>query len=584
MTLAPDASSPERRAGRIAALATWLCFLAPCALYAITATRTVQGGDTGEFLVVALRGGVPHPPGYPLYTLLARLFGALPLADPALRVACLSIVCGATAVAVLERALFRLTGSRLASLGAALAFAVTPIQWQLAGVPEVFALNALCTALTLLFAVRLAAPTGRRRDALALGLAFGLGLANHHTIVLVAGLPLWAVLAHGGRVGARGAVPAGLTAAAGLLMGLGLYATLPLLAGGGAAWVWGEPGTPSGLVRHVLRSDYGTLRLGLSSTPPRPVAHVGAFVLGLPRAWLYVHFAAGLLGAALVWRRRGLAIALWASFLLAGVVFLARFNLPDSPVARAVAARFHLLPTLLFAVFVAWGLAAVAARVSAAAARLVVLAAVLLAALSGFGAANWRADRTVERYLVAAVQEAAPDAVILGQGDLELFGFGYVREALRVRPDVRYVDVNLLRLPWYHARLRAGGLELPFDPAVTHLGAVAAAAAARAPTYLTASLLSHARGLAVYPEGLLARVLPDGALPPPPAALEAAATRAARALEPLPGQPVDAWSAGVRVEAAQPLETLAEAFARAGDATRAADCRARAARLTMRAD
>ena len=40
----------------------------------------------------------PHPPGYPLYTLLIRAAGLLPITPPFLRISLASAVCGAAAV------------------------------------------------------------------------------------------------------------------------------------------------------------------------------------------------------------------------------------------------------------------------------------------------------------------------------------------------------------------------------------------------------------------------------------------------------------------------------------------------------
>src|SRR5258706_3147159 len=72
-----------------------VAFALPFLLYTLTATRTVQGGDTGEFSLVAARVGVPHPPGYPLYALLSRVFSLLiPVGSPAFRAAFLSALLG----------------------------------------------------------------------------------------------------------------------------------------------------------------------------------------------------------------------------------------------------------------------------------------------------------------------------------------------------------------------------------------------------------------------------------------------------------------------------------------------------------
>jgi hypothetical protein len=564
-------------------LATALAFGLPLALYVLTAARSVQGGDTAEFVMVAAAGGVPHPPGYPLHTMLARLAAAVPLGPVALRVALLSAVCAAGAVAVLQRALRRLTGSLGASLGAALAFAVAPIQWQLAGVPEVFSLAALLAAATVLAAARLAdtAPGRAGRAGLLLGLVAGLGLANHHTWVLCAPVLVWAVAASWRAHGAHVALRAAAAAVAGVALGLTAYAWLPHGAATPGGWVWGEPGTARGLLRHVLRSEYGTVSLGLSAAPRRPLAHVAQLLGALPRAFLHLFFVAGLVGVVVAFRRRrGFAIAALIAFVLAGVAFPAWFNLPDSALARAVAARFHLLPTLLFALFVGFGLAAALPRLSRLPGALLLAAPLALGALWTYGSADWRADRTIERYLTAAVRDLAPDAVILGQGDVELFGFNYVRRALRVRPDVRYVDVHLLRRSWYHAAVGrdAPDLALPYDPRTTHLYHLVDAVAAKRPTYLTISLARLAPDLPLRPEGLLARVQVPGQPAPAPATLEAAAERAFAELGPLP-PPRDAWGAYVRDQAAEPWRVLAHAYGRAGDAPRALACRARADQL-----
>jgi hypothetical protein len=38
-----------------------------------------SGSDGGDLIAAAATGGVPHPTGYPLYLLLARLFQILPV-------------------------------------------------------------------------------------------------------------------------------------------------------------------------------------------------------------------------------------------------------------------------------------------------------------------------------------------------------------------------------------------------------------------------------------------------------------------------------------------------------------------------
>ena len=50
--------------------------------------------DSGLFISVAHEPGIAHPPGYPLYTMLAHLFTWIPLGSIAERVHALSAIAG----------------------------------------------------------------------------------------------------------------------------------------------------------------------------------------------------------------------------------------------------------------------------------------------------------------------------------------------------------------------------------------------------------------------------------------------------------------------------------------------------------
>src|SRR5437762_3568284 len=87
----PPEAWPPALAGRLAAALGLLAF----AVYVSTLHPTVAGGDSGELTVVAATLGVAHPPGYPLHTLLAKLFTFIPHGSIAWRVNLLSAACDA---------------------------------------------------------------------------------------------------------------------------------------------------------------------------------------------------------------------------------------------------------------------------------------------------------------------------------------------------------------------------------------------------------------------------------------------------------------------------------------------------------
>lgn len=70
-------------------------------IYFLTKAPTTSFWDCGEFIASAYIMGIPHPPGYPMYIILGRLFSLLPIAsDIAVRINILSVIGAAASVYV----------------------------------------------------------------------------------------------------------------------------------------------------------------------------------------------------------------------------------------------------------------------------------------------------------------------------------------------------------------------------------------------------------------------------------------------------------------------------------------------------
>ena len=60
----------------------WVALFASVyAVYHLTLFPSVPGGDSGELLANACNGGINHPPGYPLFSVLASLAMKFPFAS-----------------------------------------------------------------------------------------------------------------------------------------------------------------------------------------------------------------------------------------------------------------------------------------------------------------------------------------------------------------------------------------------------------------------------------------------------------------------------------------------------------------------
>jgi len=144
--------------------------------------------DSLEFQLVTYKLGIAHPTGYPLYTLLGKLFTLLPLGDVAYRVNLMSALFAALTVALLYLTMRLALEFRVPAVLGALVFALSPVFWSQAVMAEVYTLNSMFVALTLFLLLRWkeAVEEGKGASLRPLALIYGLSLTHHRTMVLLA--------------------------------------------------------------------------------------------------------------------------------------------------------------------------------------------------------------------------------------------------------------------------------------------------------------------------------------------------------------------------------------------------------------
>ena len=192
-----------------------------------------QGADGGDFLAAAVSNGVPHPSGYPLYTVMLRAWlwagsVAAPNLSPARLGNLLSAFLAALGVGVTVMAAARFAGRGRTrwwlAAAVALLWAASPLYWSQAVITEVYALHLLLVALlvcTILY---------RPAWLLLTGVIVGLGVANHLTFVLLLPGAAYLLWRSNGRtlIGWRGA---GMLAAM-AVVAAALYLRIPPAAAG----------------------------------------------------------------------------------------------------------------------------------------------------------------------------------------------------------------------------------------------------------------------------------------------------------------------------------------------------------------
>ena len=189
-------------------LAAGISFL----VYFFTCAPTVSLEDCGELATAGDYAGVPHPPGYPSWTMCAWVFSRLlswvsfrGAPNPAWAIAVMSAFWGALAAGItamlVSKSSFDLLASRrsssspapdpdrgdpvcaLAGVASALVFAFSPAMWSQSTIVEVYSFGQFFMALVLLLAYRW---LSRPEDGTLFWAAFvfGLGLTNYQVLLL----------------------------------------------------------------------------------------------------------------------------------------------------------------------------------------------------------------------------------------------------------------------------------------------------------------------------------------------------------------------------------------------------------------
>jgi hypothetical protein len=400
------------RAYRLASYA--LLTLAATALYGATMHTSVQPADNGELQLVALTFGIAHPPGYPLWSMLAGLFARLP-GLPALTGMALFSVASAVATLIVMAHTVEMVVGQCSTSGGALAvgiaaaalFAVGTTFWVQATTVNIRALTTLFAALLTWVAAR--AYCGRTLPSV-LGVIVGMAVAHHPSLAFPA-LPVVAyVLLTEGRRGVGNRMLRFAVWAAAVQV---VWLYLPLRDVPGAAFAPGGLRTLSGFLDHALARGFGGDMFWFLFVEPARLADrlmllpmLSSFALGTLPA---VAFGLGTL-VALV-RRRALAAVGVASIIVHLFVTLT-YRAPQT-------VEYALPAWVLIAVLGGVGIGSLV-NTRRVAVRL--LPAVSLGALAVLGAAfqlpefmDAARDRTARDRAAAVLSQAPRDAVVLAQ-------------------------------------------------------------------------------------------------------------------------------------------------------------------------
>lgn len=234
-------------------------FFITLVVYILTLAPSVYFGHSAELTAAAYNLGIAHPPGYPLYLLLGKLFTLLiPFGEVAMRMNLLSAVFAALTAVMIYLIGRALNHSRLTATLTALIAAFSFTFWSQALVAEVYTLAALFFCAMIFFTL-LWLKDKQERWLLLLALTAGLSLTHH--VIIAAFFPVFLLFILLNKPGIFKEWKLIVRVILLFLLPLLLYLYLPIRSAANTLNDWGNPETLSRIIDHVTAKQFSGLFL-----------------------------------------------------------------------------------------------------------------------------------------------------------------------------------------------------------------------------------------------------------------------------------------------------------------------------------
>lgn len=282
-----------------------LLFVITLSVFMLTLCPTVYVGDSGEMIAAAYSLGIPHPPGYPLFTIIAHLFTLLPLGTIAYRVNLLSAFFGSICIAllfvlfsvILKNIKDKIKPKSYILFFCSLVFAFSFTFWNQSLITKggLYTLNLLIILSILIFLLEFNNSKNPKILVFLTAIFCGFGLANHNTMAPLTIIFFIYLIGLSFMKDKKSILPNALIFMASLaVITAVLYLYLPLRSLANPAMDWGNPENIPNLIRHITRKQYN-----VSEPGKRTLSHLIQQIIGYSKAaakqtnLLYLFFPVG---------------------------------------------------------------------------------------------------------------------------------------------------------------------------------------------------------------------------------------------------------------------------------------------------
>ncbi len=411
----------------------YLYFLILFIILFSTLSPTVGLIDSGEIIFGINYLNILHPTGYPLFTLLGKIFSFLPFLEPAFKGNLLSFLLGFFTIILLYFLIKKITNDNIVSLIYVTLFSFNNLFWSIVNEIEVYSLTTFLLILLIYLFLK------KEEENIFLFTAYVLGVSlTHHLMLLAIVLPMiiYFILKEKKKI---------FLFIIFFLLGFSLYLYLLIRANSEPIFNWGKPKDFLRLFWHISGKQY---RIWSFSLPFNEV--INNFVKEinfLIKEMVYVYFLLVIIGIYFLFKKsRELTVILVATIFI-GILNSINYSIPDI--------QPYYLPTFIpLIIFSSYGFSNIKIFLTKITKLLIFFITFLILLISNYQKNNKRNFYLVYDFVYNILKSLPENSLVLTNWWDFYSPSLYLQYLKNFRRDVIIIDKELLRRSFYLDYLR----------------------------------------------------------------------------------------------------------------------------------
>ncbi|MDD5687143.1 MAG: DUF2723 domain-containing protein [Elusimicrobia bacterium] len=431
--------------------------------------------DAGEMVSVCYKYGIAHPPGYPLYVVLGKIFTILiPFGNIAYRVNCMSAVFGALTCSIIYLIIKQLTCSfsipqshnpaiphslystipqshnpafLLSACLPVLIFAFSKTLWSVSVVAEMYTLNIFFIVLIIYLLLT-------TRYLLLVSFLLGLATGNRIEIILIVpGILYWVVKS---KIQNLFSIKNIITYVILFFLGFSIFAFLPARSKTQPYLNWNKPDNIQTVMDTITRKTHGkTLDLISTRYKISDVFYSGMKVylertfnlftiIGIPIVFfgfLYLYKA-----------KKDFLISTLMIYIITGPFFITIAKMPPNPYALAIVEPHYLISDLMLALWFGFGIYFVSRKLKTVSIIFLIIPIWLFTL--NIGKQNMRNNFTAYDFARNVFRSLPANSIIISREDIQVFSEWYLQYVENKRNDITVIAKGLSGSKWYQETLK----------------------------------------------------------------------------------------------------------------------------------